>query len=665
MRLKYSVVVCCYLLLCSLISRAASIKEWIPGRPTVCTVTINSNHESQAFERSLKPQGFQFIELTEATQVQGPPATNADWFSKSCKSGIRCDVLIISGHFGGSFFTDDPLKPPLRLPLSELTQHSCQQDCSGILDHPKEVFLFGCNTLAGKEKDSRTMSEYIRVLTNDGFSINTATQVAAARYSPFGGLMGGRMVKAFNQVPIIYGFNSKGPLGAVIQKDLEGYLKAIPNYKNHLSALNQVRSNVSVEAMQKKALLAGSWTKWITAKSKVYAFGAALQTRAECSLYAKESTNDKKMLVISDLLNSDRRWEYIFEIEQTLELLEYQSSQGEARRLWTELRNREDIKNDFLSKLPYLDSTILIKNSLLKLALKIGWIDNKEFDQQINQTLNFLLSSPLSLDDADQICSSGLQREILPEWLRQEGIATLKALSCLQPKSEKVRLQLAQKLVTALASESAMTRLAAQAGLMGLKPQDDQVQGALAALILDPRDAVAGSAALTSSQLFIKNKKITDSLVYSLRHSGIETRRMSAMALKLLNIKLNDQQINSILEGLEDVDTMVRVQTCNILKESQSQNAKVHESLKRRLSDTDRMVRSSAIDALGSLFVHDNQTIQELSKALEDSELIVRMSAEDALIRFNVSDKSIRQKLEKIQQIRSNQIKGEAELRLR
>ncbi|HEY4138161.1 MAG TPA: hypothetical protein VGN65_06905, partial [Casimicrobiaceae bacterium] len=62
-------------------------------KKTVCTITVNSPDEKQIFGRNLPTDGFQFVELVE----RGRP----DWLASACRAGVRCDVLLISGHFDG------------------------------------------------------------------------------------------------------------------------------------------------------------------------------------------------------------------------------------------------------------------------------------------------------------------------------------------------------------------------------------------------------------------------------------------------------------------------------------------------------------------------------------------------------------------------------------
>src|SRR2546425_12612373 len=71
-------------------------------KKTVCTITVNSPDEKEIFRRNLSRDDFQFVELVE----RGRP----DWLESACRKGVRCDVLLISGHFdGGTEFYSDRL----------------------------------------------------------------------------------------------------------------------------------------------------------------------------------------------------------------------------------------------------------------------------------------------------------------------------------------------------------------------------------------------------------------------------------------------------------------------------------------------------------------------------------------------------------------------------
>ncbi|HEY1078715.1 MAG TPA: hypothetical protein VGE46_01400, partial [Bdellovibrio sp.] len=207
-------------------------------KKNVCAMTINSNDEIELFKKHLSKDLFNFIELTKVEDNQGASSdtkNEADsanaWLKASCRQGIKCDVLVISGHFGGAFFGSSNIN----LPLETLESASCDSACSGVLHAPKEVFLFGCNTLAGKERDSRTPEQYARVLVEDGFSETQAQQIAAFRYSAIGSSFSDRMSRIFAKVPRIYGFTSIAPSGKTITPFLTRYLKeTAPTYFEQL-----------------------------------------------------------------------------------------------------------------------------------------------------------------------------------------------------------------------------------------------------------------------------------------------------------------------------------------------------------------------------------------------------------------------------------------------
>jgi hypothetical protein len=171
---------------------------------TVCAMTFNSENERQVFQKNLAPLGYDVVELT-------PDSKDPNWFSRSCNSQIKCDILLMSGHFGGLFFGEGA--KPSTLAVSELTAARENNSCGNILD-AQAVYLMGCNTLASKTPDHRTIYDYLRVLIYDGFPLNLAEGVASARYLQFGQSMSEKMSHIFSNSKLIAGFDSTGPLGA-------------------------------------------------------------------------------------------------------------------------------------------------------------------------------------------------------------------------------------------------------------------------------------------------------------------------------------------------------------------------------------------------------------------------------------------------------------------
>jgi hypothetical protein len=83
--------------LLNLLLLAVAVAAWTDdahaARKTVCTITVNSADEREVFRRNLPADQYDFVELVE----RGRP----DWLASACRKGVRCDALVISGHFDG------------------------------------------------------------------------------------------------------------------------------------------------------------------------------------------------------------------------------------------------------------------------------------------------------------------------------------------------------------------------------------------------------------------------------------------------------------------------------------------------------------------------------------------------------------------------------------
>jgi hypothetical protein len=97
----------------------------LADKTTVCTITVNSADERETFRRNLPDDRFRFVELVE----RGRP----DWLASACSAGVRCDVLLISGHFdGGDEFYSDRVDARESLPVDEMERVSCSASCPGL-----------------------------------------------------------------------------------------------------------------------------------------------------------------------------------------------------------------------------------------------------------------------------------------------------------------------------------------------------------------------------------------------------------------------------------------------------------------------------------------------------------------------------------------------------
>ena len=188
------------------------------GKQTVCTITVNSADEKEAFRRYLPAARYEFVELVERDRP--------DWLASACLAGIACDVLIVSGHYdGGNEFFSDRLETREFLPVDELERVSCSGSCPGLFARLKEVHLFGCNTLNPAAQSSAS-AEIVHSLVREGHSLKAAEPQLQSLNAGHGESSRDRMRLVFKDVPVIYGFSSVAPLGPVAASTLSGYFRA-------------------------------------------------------------------------------------------------------------------------------------------------------------------------------------------------------------------------------------------------------------------------------------------------------------------------------------------------------------------------------------------------------------------------------------------------------
>jgi hypothetical protein len=185
---------------------------------TVCTITVNSPDERETFRRALPRGDFEFVELVE----RGRP----DWLASACRQQIHCDVLIISGHFDdGSEFYSDRLDAREHLPVDEMERVACSDTCPGLFSQLKEVYLFGCNTLNADARQSAS-AEIGRSLARSGRTPAEAERVVRELNERYAQSNRDRMRSIFKDVPVIYGFSGKAPLGPAAAAVLGRYFES-------------------------------------------------------------------------------------------------------------------------------------------------------------------------------------------------------------------------------------------------------------------------------------------------------------------------------------------------------------------------------------------------------------------------------------------------------
>lgn len=267
-----------------------------PNKATVCAMTLNSDEERHLFEAEVKKHPNDYNPIVELTDFGG-----RDWYEKACKSGIKCDQLLISGHFS-SGFTGTHNGTKRSLPLNNMEMQGCTNTCEGIMDHPYEVFLMGCNTLSTKKLDSRTPASYAEHLVHDGVSRPTAELIAEGRYGTMGDDNISRVKRSFRgKKKQLYGFTSIGPSGKTVDPMLRRYFQRT----SLLESLETARAARSMNhVIEANDILASELSA--TAFTQCNAGADTEKDRRICKLlHPSISLNDKLDVMVDAMAQSD------------------------------------------------------------------------------------------------------------------------------------------------------------------------------------------------------------------------------------------------------------------------------------------------------------------------------------------------------------------------
>lgn len=453
------------------------------SRPNLCLITINSPDEGEIFREKLKNQ-FNVFEL-----ASGAPT---GFLRRACQAGVECDVLLVSGHFAGSFFGSTIY----RLSTQEMELASCESGCRGLFQRPKEVFLFGCNTLATKSPDHRSAREYAEILTSHyQFSRAQAEEVAAFRYSPIGGEFAERMRTIFPGSRL-FGYSGVGPSGPQVRERLQKYVDGIPDYGLHFRDFDPLHGKPNTSLAQ---ILKGSvFTE---------ARGAGPDAEnAVCVLNDKSRSVSDRLKWINRVFRDERsRLQYLPVVEKFLEKIEENFSrglpdteQGILDRLQHDLQARKTVLKQIERPVPGLISAQL---DILNFARRVGWVLGEDYHRRGRKLLGRSLKKNLGRADADVICSWDGRFDLNPEQLppRPWTEPTLKALRCLNVKNPATLLLVSEDLNT-----PALAGLAAEI-ITRSRTEDPEITGRVLAL-LESEDPVAPIHALN----FIARRGTTD-----------------------------------------------------------------------------------------------------------------------------------------------------------
>jgi len=378
-----------------LLSLVAGISGAAAAPKTVCTITVNSADEKQSFSRALPPDKYQFVELVE-------PGRD-DWLASACSRDIRCDVLVISGHYdGGKEFFPDSLEKEEYLPVDDLERASCGESC-GLFSQLKEVYLFGCNTL-NPEAVNGISADVGRSLLKAGHSKADVDRLSRALGARHGESSRDRMRLVFNNVPAIYGFSSVAPLGPVAATLLDRHFRA--------GGASEVGSG------RPSARLLGQFAgKSLTVTAGLKDDDVQAAHRRDVCQFADDRIGvPQRLAFVHSLMQRD-----MAEVRLFVDRLE------QATTLPDDLRDAPDvaaalatIARDAVARDRYLalvhdTDDLPVRVRLLAIARNVGWLDPSEHRAELVRMIAAEAARPrVGAAEVDLVCSlpadPGLQR---------------------------------------------------------------------------------------------------------------------------------------------------------------------------------------------------------------------------------------------------------------
>jgi len=362
---------------------------------TVCTITVNSADEKEIFRRSLPPDKFQFVELVQ----QG----GSDALESACRRGVRCDVLLISGHHDGeSGFFSDRVDAREFLSVDEMERVSCSESCSGVFSQLKEVYLFGCNTLNADPVKSAS-GEVMRSLVRAGHSRADAERLARSLSDRHANSTREQMRLIFHNVAAIYGFSTVAPLGATAGSVLSRYFRS--------GGAGEVGSGHANAKL----------LKHFAAHSMVVASGLkasdpqAAYRRDVCQFSDERLSAAQKLRFVHQLLGGE-----MAEVRMFLDRIEkyFASLTNSDRQVALVAQALEEIVRDKTARARYLEfardaDQAAIRARMVELAHRLGWLSSTEKRAELVQMISDQLArNAVGAAEVDLVCSLNKTHEL-------------------------------------------------------------------------------------------------------------------------------------------------------------------------------------------------------------------------------------------------------------
>ena len=352
----------------------------------VCSITINSADEIEMFKKNLSPNHFEFVELVPLSVKARP--NNVHWFTDACRKGYRCDVLVVSGHFGGLFFGE---KNNYILPVDIMEKQACSHSCSSVLSHVREVFLFGCYTLSNKRSRQRTPEEHLQVLLEHNYARDVAEIMVSAIYLPFGLSFQERMQWVFPYQSSIYGFTELSPLGQHIRQPIDHYFQQIKkHYGSYKVYLDQKPSQATNSLIYSTIGGAISEVKGVGPDNNQFP-----HLQKMCRLYTEDVNPTEGMQVVKDLMGSGDGPRAYLSIKNFVS--ENQPFRGQSLNIFNGIRNSQAFKTEFYilydqisPRLPY------VRIQFLNFLNFFGWVSQDFYQRELRDNTLQMIRNPTS-----------------------------------------------------------------------------------------------------------------------------------------------------------------------------------------------------------------------------------------------------------------------------
>jgi hypothetical protein len=345
-------------------------------KKTVCSITVNSSDEKDAFKARLPKGEYEFVELLE----KGRP----DWLRSSCQRGVQCDVLVVSGHFNaGDTFYSDKVDVQENLNVDELERASCSDSCPGLFAKLKEVYLFGCESL---NPDS-------------------------SKYASSHGESGrDRMRRIFANVPVIYGFSGAAPVGATAASLLNRYF-------------DSGSREIATGRASARMLSAFSRNSMVATSGVRESEPGGSQRRQICQYFDERKDSAEKLRFIhrmmrASILDAGASFDRIEKLMAAIGEPERQSAA--FTQALAEVSADDATRSRYLAFARTREASLRLR--MIALASTLGWLAPDERRAETIALVNELMASRASgYSEVDLVCSANARGEL------DGGLASVKA----------------------------------------------------------------------------------------------------------------------------------------------------------------------------------------------------------------------------------------------